>query len=171
MVRVTCFRADKRQFAVGQVIKTAGHFTDMHPGPGKLAEVLLGRAKPVNLPDRSECLMLFPDEHRARDFCSRMSGGLLYKVEVDEEDVVHRGDMHIVDTIALNFHRGINDNDELAKSYWRGDILTDPCVEVLVLEGVVLEQLDFSQVDREDLIRARYGIKKFVPEPYPWENS
>lgn len=169
MAKLTLFRADKRVFKPGDKIETAGHFADMHPEPGKLAEALLSTQKPDGIPERTECLMLFVEERRAREFCAIMSDGFLYKVDVEEEDIEHRGDMHLVNAIAKNFMNGIEGNVGLAESYWRGEVTSDPCIEVLVRSGIVSHQVVFSKADREALVRARFDIKTAEPEPYPWE--
>jgi hypothetical protein len=99
MTKRVFFRADKRPFKSGDPIRTAGEFMSKHPEKGKLAEVALEKSRPRKKPKRKECLMLFEDEECARDHWAKMKDGKLYRVEIDDDDILHRGDMKLVDAI------------------------------------------------------------------------
>lgn len=93
------YRADKRIFQRGDTIETARHFEEMHPEAGKRLEVLLRERKPAAKPDRSNCLMLFREEQAARHYHSKMEGGRLYKVQADPANILHEGDMTLVNQL------------------------------------------------------------------------
>ncbi len=150
------YRCDKRVFEGGQTITTAGQFMELHPENGKRTEVLLAEAMPAGKPDRAGCLMLFENLACAREHCSKMPRGHLYSVEVDESDILHRGDMHLVDEI----DRRIATHDDVGRlpmDYWEGVLTDAPCIEVLVATGVVVADLLYTQAERDIRTKERHN--------------
>ena len=151
------YRADKRPFMPGDPIRTAGDFSDSHPPALKLAEKLLASTKSDAKPSRADCLMLFENEECAREYCAKLIAGRLYKVRISPEAILHRGDMHIVDTIGLKLSKH-EDASADAKAYWSGQENDLPCIEVLVAAGIVEEELEFTSAERKQRIRRVYGV-------------
>jgi hypothetical protein len=106
--------------------------------------------------------MLFEDEERAKDFCALMASGVLYIVEVSENDIQHRGDMHLVNEnySGLESHR--EDVAALAAKYWEGEMLHDCCVEVLVDSAIVLKRVDIP--DRTERVLRQRGLRRLNHE-------
>ena len=141
MHKLVFFRADKRPFKTKDPISTAGEFMGKHPEKGKRAELALANSKPDGKPNRSDCLMLFEDEVCARNHWSKMTGGRLYRIEVDEADILHRGDMKLIDTIGERLWQSSTaDVSEDTTRYWGGEE-TGGCMETIAKKGVVLEEL------------------------------
>ena len=161
------FRADKRDFDLGDPIRTAGQFQHKHNEMGKAMEEALSKARPAGKPNRSDCLMLFEDESCAKKHWSKMSDGKLYSVFVDEEMVLHRGDMHLAESIGVGAFRGDNVSD-LSRRYWEGDLTESPCVEILTREGTIAEQIGTEQ-QRQEEFKRRYISRKDGPEPFQEE--
>ena len=97
--RTVYFRADKRVFDPTDVIRTAGEFTEKHKLAGALMEEALEKARPDDKLKRSDCLMLFEDELRARRHWSLMRGGKLYTVVIADGGILHRDDMELTEQI------------------------------------------------------------------------
>ncbi len=161
------FRADKREFEPGDPIRTAGQFQSMHNEAGMKMEAALSKGRPDGKPDRAECLMLFEDEDCARKHWSKMSNGKLYTVAAQEGEVLHRGDMRLAESIGDGAHRG-NDVSELARRYWEGELTDSPCVEVLVLEGVIVECIGM-EAERVEEFRSRFLSQREDSEPFEEE--
>jgi hypothetical protein len=125
------FRADKRSFSAGQDIETAGEFVALHPDAGRRTEQVLSERRPKHKPERITCLMLFEDEEDARNFCCKMSEGKLYAVDVPDEQILHIGDMSLVDEIARQIRDGGGGFEKLADAYWRGEKHDPSCMEIL----------------------------------------
>lgn len=157
------FRSDKRIFQPGQVIRTAGHFIEMHPDTGKRTEELLEAARPEHKPKRGTSLMLFESEDEARKFCAKMSGGRLYAIEATDAKNQHRGDMTLVNHIAALVEAGTDVPAHLPTDYWNEVATPEPILEVLLESAVVEADLNYTQEERDAFIRTLYQIK---PKPY-----
>jgi hypothetical protein len=158
------FRADKRFFISGQPITTAGQFNAKHPPHGKQAEEFLEGLRPADKPERVTSLMLFESEAVAREHCAKMTGGNLYQVQIDEDAILHRADMRLVDTIGAEFMAGTQPAETLGNDYWSGTMTQKPIVEVLVKQGVVVADLGYSQAERKAYFRECLGIKPHQPD-------
>jgi hypothetical protein len=151
MTKRQFFRADKRPFSADDPIQTAGEFMSRHPEKGKLAEAALEKHRPSDKPKRQECLMLFENEECARNHWAKMTGGRLYRVGVDAAEILHQGDMKLVDAIGelLSESKAANVTEETTR-YWNGED-TGGCIETLVKQGKVLEELGDEKSRRERL--------------------
>jgi hypothetical protein len=89
------YRADKRNFAADETIPPIGEFAELHKDIGKEMEDLLERRRPDNKPVRCASLFLFEELEAAKEYWSKMTGGLLYEVEADPGSIRHRGDMEL----------------------------------------------------------------------------
>jgi hypothetical protein len=129
------YRADKRDFNVGDEIKTAGHFTTKNPQGSENIERIFESKRPNTKPLRSECLYLFEDIDVAKKHWSKMTGGKLYKIEIDDSLILHRADMQFID-LAFSKEDEV-EMDEIAINYWCGKETEKPQIEVLVLKAFV----------------------------------
>lgn len=160
------YRADKRLFNPGEKIRTAGLFHSETTEAGTKTISLLDDKRPADKPERLKCLMLFENEECARNYCALMdcSTRKLYSVSISEDAVLHRADMHIVDNIDAAYRDNAMPDDNLPHDYWCGVLLKDPCVEVLVEEGTVVAQLEFSSEEGECRLRKRWNMSKQTKE-------
>jgi len=72
------FRADKRDFEVGDVIATAGHYFDKFPEKTQLLEQRLEGFRPNDKPRRIDCLFLFESLDLAKRHWTIMKQRKLY---------------------------------------------------------------------------------------------
>jgi hypothetical protein len=169
MSRRILYRADKRDFAPDTPIRTAGQFMDMHHDAGRLMEEALAAGKPDGKPERRDCLMLFEDEACARAHWLKMTDGKLYSVEIDDAEILHRGDMALTDSIgALLLQK--QSPDDLVRQYWAGGLTGALKVEVLVRSGIV-HCLIGTNEQRIKAFRKKYISHKSGPEPYEDEQN
>lgn len=145
------YRADKRDFSVGQTIQTAGQFQQLNPGGADVVEEIFEFNRPIGKPKRRNSLFLFTSGQSAKRHWSKMTGGLLYVVEALETSDTHRGDMILVNSAFNNVgdERAVSD---LAKKYWDGFLTEKPVVEVLVADAKVVGVISKHQGEREDFL-------------------
>lgn len=168
MTKKIYFRADKRDFAEGAPISTAGEFMSKHNDAGEAMEKALEAARPKEKkPPRAECLMLFEDEDCARKHWAKMTDGKLYSVSIGETPVLHRGDMKLAEEVGERAMKG-EDVTDLAKKYWDEKHTDNPCVEVLVREGIVTRLIGTDE-ERKQYFRARFIRRADCPEPFEKE--
>jgi hypothetical protein len=150
-MRKLYYRADRRLFKPGDKMRTAGDFISMHSHAFKAAEEALEANRPPGKMPREKCLMVFENIHCAKKIWATMNeGGKLYTVKLDEGDILHRGDMHLVERIAtrVKWHDDVSDD---ARAYWAGQLTCIPCLEVLVRAGTIVDLIGNEQ-DRESVI-------------------
>ncbi|MBM3967248.1 MAG: hypothetical protein FJ308_19620 [Planctomycetes bacterium] len=149
------FRADKRDFEVGARIFTAGEYYKKFPAETKTLEDGFETHRPEAKPNRRDCLFLFESLDAAKKHWSIMSDGKLYKVEVEDNAILHRGDMNWLDVIADHIRENKRTIDLYGK-YWAGEITENACVEVLVASAVVVEVISKDQQVRRSFLAERY---------------
>ena len=76
-----------------------------------------------------------------------MNGGKLYIVSIAAGSILHRGDMSLFDEIAWRIEQGEDFSNE-ARRYWDGELTKDPCVEVLVRAGTIVDLIE-DEYERE----------------------
>lgn len=121
------------------------------------------RYRPKEKPARSDCLMVFEAEECAREFCARMTGGRLYSVELDDFEILHRGDMRIVNEIGVECGAGRCDTDR-CKAYWRSEETAVPCIEISTASAVVVADLAYTQEERKRRIGTLFDVGRFESE-------
>lgn len=152
METLTFFRADKRDFSVGDVLRSAGEFLTKNPSGSIDNEQIFEKLRPSNLPPRADCLYVFEHINDAKKHWSKMSGGKLYKVSVRADDILHKGDMALVDLAFVN--RSESETVETSvRQYWQGELTAKAIIEVLVREAIIEEVI--SKSDQERLAHLR----------------
>jgi len=125
------FRADKREFSVGEIVVSARDFLAKNPLGSSDIENAFEDVRPKSLPPREECLYVFECLKDAQKHWSKMTGGKLYEVTVEPGDILHRGDMSLVDSAFVS--RSVPDEVAAnAQQYWSGEFGPKPVIEVLV---------------------------------------
>jgi hypothetical protein len=148
METLTFFRADKRDFLVGDVLRSAREFLTKNPSGSMDNEQIFENLRPSNLPPRADCLYVFEHLNDAKKHWSKMSGGKLYKVSVKVSDVLHKGDMAIVDLAFVN--RSEPETVETyVHQYWRGESTDKAIIEVLVREALIAEVISKNDQERQ----------------------
>lgn len=144
-------------------VTTAGIFISKHPLKGKEAERILARRKPESKPERSVCLMVFEDENCARRHWAKMSGGKLYEVQIVKADILHRGDMRLVDEIGESLtYEAVA--EKIADRYWAGEITDKPIVELLLREAIIARLISDDHAERRAEFKRCFGIKGMDPQ-------
>lgn len=145
------YRADKRPFEVGEVVITAGEFADRF----KATHQALERNRPSNKPLRNSQLFVFEDEASARDYWSKLIGGCLYEVSINERSIALCADMQIVEQIAAAIESGTDPTD-LCRMYWNEERSDEPIVEILVPSATVTRIVSCSQQERRAHFKRRW---------------
>lgn len=132
------YRVDTRDFKPGNQIKTAGRFMSMHDALNKRVEKTLESVRPAGKMPRKDCLMLFEDKNRAKEFCAyARPNGTLYTVKIAAGGIIHRGDRQLLEEMARRMKRSKDILNE-ARRYWAGELNKEPCIEVLVRAGTIV---------------------------------
>lgn len=140
------YRADKRDFDVGDEVTSANEFTSKNPDGSEDIERIFEEQRPPEKPKRSGPLYLFDNEVVAKKHWSKMADGKLYEVELREETILHKGDMRFVDEAFLA-------EDSLSKircatDYWEGKESDKPRMELLVSRAFVIKIISKDQTER-----------------------
>lgn len=141
------FRADKRDFSVGDTVVSAGEFLDKNPTGSADIEKTFEDNRPKGLPPRAECLYIFLSIEDAKKHWSKMSGGKLYEVTVETSNILFRGDMSLVDSAYVNRSKP-EEITACAKSYWSSECGSKPVIEVLVKEAHVSAVISKNEQER-----------------------
>jgi len=144
------YRADKRDFYVGDNITTANEFASKNPEGSSGIGNLFDSIKPTEKPSRIGCLFLFEDEIVARKHWSKMTDGKLYEVEIDENSILHRADMRLVDKAFSAIDA--SERELCAKEYWAGIETEYPRIEILVKEATIVSVLSKNQAERREYL-------------------
>lgn len=146
------YRADKRDFNIGDLIVTAGEFTTKNPEGSARIEHIFESVRPENKPTRSNCLYLFEDISVAKKHWSKMTEGKLYEVEIDENLILHRADMRLVDDAFLAEEE--SEAIKCASNYWEGQETTTSRIEVLVQNATVTNIVSKDQHERGNFLKS-----------------
>ena len=147
------FRADKRNFDVGDTIFSAGEFTNLNPAGSQDVEHIFESARPLDKPSRIGSLFLFKDEMAAKKHWSKMSDGNLYLADIEDGIAAFEGDMRLIDEAFL--HR--SDAAEvwaIAIRYWSGELTENPVVEVLVSSATIVSVISKDQDERRAFFKS-----------------
>lgn len=142
------FRADKRQFEVGDMIKSAGEFGFLNPlGSGDVEEIF-ERVRPGGKPSRIGSLFLFKDERAAKKHWSKMTGGNLYLAIPIVSSSNHEGDMRLINE-AFNQRADATSVEQIASRYWSGELTEEPIVEILAASATISAIISKDQQERQ----------------------
>ncbi len=150
------FRVDVRPFKAGDIVPPGRTFMAKHKDKGTGMEDVLVSTTPDGMPPRGDQLFVFEDESCARWYLVKTTGGRLYRVTLDGE-IVHRGDMNLLDEIGETEDEA--ERKRLAEQYWRGELGEKPCVEVMVPQARVIDEIVLTAEQRRD-VWAAHGLKK-----------
>lgn len=124
-------------------------FTSLNPDDSHIVEDAFEKERPLNKPQRANCLYLFETIDDAKKHWSKMSEGKLYEVELSIEEILHKGDMTLVD-IAFKSKDDISSLEENGKKYWASEYTECPVVEILVQQALVSGIISKDQNDRRE---------------------
>lgn len=141
------FRADKREFDVGNVITSANDFTALNPHGSQDVEDVFERIRPMDKPIRSGNLFLFTDETSAKKYWSKMADGKLYRATIDPTLSHHKGDMRLVNQ-AFELRADTEELEKIAIRYWAGDLTENPIIEVIVPNATISGVVSKDQQER-----------------------
>ena len=95
MSAMKCFRADQRIFRVHDDVDPSGdHLDELQPNV-KAVELLIRKAMPNGHAIRGESLHVFVSQEVALRYWFFKAGRHLYELEVEESDILHKGDMNL----------------------------------------------------------------------------
>jgi len=165
------FRADKRDFSVGDTVASAGEFLAKNPPASSDIERAFEDKRPKNLPPRAECLYVFEYLEDANKHWSKMTGGKLYEVTVQPGDILHRADMSLVDSAYVS--RSVpHEVAACAQRYWSGECGSKPVIEVLVKSAQVSAVISRDEQERKAFFKswalvghAQQGVQADAPAP------
>jgi hypothetical protein len=151
------FRVDKRLFAVGDRIRTAGEYYANLAGVAKKIEDELENTRPAQKLARTNCLFVFESLPTAEKHWSKMKDGKLYQLAIDDAAIVHRGDMALMDEMKSVIEAG-GEYRSIAHEYWNSTMSSTPEVELLISDAVVSDIINISDAERVAFLRKRWGI-------------
>jgi hypothetical protein len=151
------YRVDRRDFNPGERIDYTGVYFKNLTNTGKIVEDVLELYRPDGKPKRDTMLHVFEDLGPARKFWSKMKDGNLYKVQVDNAFVRHRGDMQLTEKVKHLVEQE-SEPKSAAMAYWNGEQTENPENELLVEYAVVTEVVSKSNDERRAyLIKRIWG--------------
>lgn len=138
------WRTDGRKFETGEAVTSAGDHTATLDGAHAETERILRDAMGDGGDTRRTSLYTWEDEVWARRAWSLEKGKFLYKLEVEDGDVRHRGDVNHYTDVGDAVKAG-KDAVPYAEAYVRGDVhdpkrYTRARVQILVRKAIVLER-------------------------------
>ncbi len=148
----TFYRADKRDFAVGEVVGSAGEFLTKNPEGSQDVEDVLEETRPERYPSRNQ-LYVFENIQDAKKHWSKMTGGKLYEVLVENRHILHRGDMSLVD-MAFRSRDTAEIVRQFARRYWSGEVTEKPVIELLVQSARVSRVISKDEEERQAHLRS-----------------
>jgi hypothetical protein len=167
------YRVDRRDVVENDELSPESDYQSGFNNIGKQAEEILERRRATEFPTkppRAASFFVTDDFDCAKRYWHTHDRRYVYEVEVDEQKILHRADMHWVDAIGDELKRAILGEadygkcDELARRYWRSEETANPCWEYLLekvtvgkrLKGLSnLKEYVASQVSKPDL---RYDV-------------
>jgi hypothetical protein len=137
------YRVDKQDLTPGQELSPGG-FYDQLDSDRKSVEELLERFKPEEKPSRRTAIFVFAVIDDAKMWAKERFTRKLYRVEVNEADILHRGDWKWPAKI-LKAHGDLETQRVCAESYWKGEKTSDPVIELMVRKALVVDLLPMDQ--------------------------
>jgi len=153
---MTYYRVSKKIYSVGTEIGPSGHSSSQDTEIGRKIEAMLDAVRAAEFPDkprRQDGAYLFSNEICAQRYWWKMTAGRIYTVQIDEADILHRGDMMLLHEME-DVINAKGDPTVLARSYWRGERSERPCEELLVRKAHILEAVTPS--DKQSVFKRLY---------------
>jgi hypothetical protein len=143
------WRTDGRVFKPGDTMSSAGDHTATLDGAHAEPERILREAMADGADVRAASLYTWEDETWARRAWSYENGKYLYKLEIDEADVRHRGDVNhytdIGDALKINADTSLSVQDYLSGRNSDRSKYPTARFEILVRKALVLERFDVCE--------------------------
>ena len=149
------FRVDKRLYNLDSLIISSNQYQLKINDKGRSLESCLDKYRPNNKPRRNQYLFAFEEYKDAYNFWTKMIDGKFYKVLVEEKDILHKGDMKIIDKL---FKIQNPDNEELCNMYWEGLGTSNPCWEYIVTKAYVIDLISIDEKARQLALNKRWGM-------------
>jgi hypothetical protein len=131
------FRTDPREFVPGDEMPPPGDHLEELQDELRHAEMLV---REVGCTCRAYNLYVFADKERARWYWLLKKARYLYEVEVQDNDILHTGDMNLLREIANVWHQP-TEARKLAEKYREGGMGDDPLIELVVRKARVTQAL------------------------------
>lgn len=154
------YRVDKRDFGIGDEVVSAQEYYYKFRELSKKVEDILETYRPINKTKRTSCVFSFENELDAKKHWAKMSNAKLYLISLGNNEILHRGDMTLLDEMQAVLEKG-EDVSELAKKYWDGYLSDNPVIEILTKEIIVTEIISKSDLERLEYFKKIYYIKSY----------
>jgi hypothetical protein len=142
MAKLTVYRTDKRDLEPGREISSPGDHRSSLPNKETIAaEDAIRAGRDGGAEIRAESLYVYPSAELAKnDWTFRSKGKRhLYKVEIDQSDIVHIGDLQIYYEVIAEI-RTDRDTADSVEKYWTATPI-ERNAEYLVRSATVVEKL------------------------------
>lgn len=156
------YRVDKRLFAVGAVVTPAGEYYGKFTGIAKQVEDHLEARRPPGGRARTECTFVFSKLQDAEAHWRKMRDGKLYEVAIEDGEIVHTGDMHLMDLMNEAAEQGAP-LSTMAEQYWSSRMTPAPVVEVLVPSARIIAVINTDEGARRAAFISHYKIRGAGP--------
>lgn len=151
------YRIDRRDFEVGDVITPNAAFIANIGETRRQTEELLERERPVTKPNRNEIVKLFDSFAAARKYWILDPDSKFYEVEIEEEDILHRGNYPLVEQLAKETSAEIR--NELATQYWNEEAADETVSENYVNQAIVIRIVCKDEKVRQNTKKDYYNLQ------------
>jgi hypothetical protein len=171
MGKLTVYRHDTRDIKDGDTMPPAGDHYGGLTGDQKLTEDAIRAGKPDGTKMRAGSLYVYSDPEMAEADWKLKKGRHLYKLEIDEAAIRHRGDLQVFYEVT-NAIRKKESPDELVKKYWM-PVEAGRYTELLVSDATVVELLKHASEYKSPIQRANAKMRddpenlKFFEQMFP----
>jgi hypothetical protein len=157
MSKLTVYRHDTRDIKNGNTMPPAGDHYGRLTGDQKLAEDAIRAGKPDGTEIRAGSLYVYSDQGMAEADWKLKKGRHLYKLEIDEAAIRHRGDLRVFSEV-INAIRKKEPSDELVKKYWT-PVEVGRYSELLIWDATVVELLKHASEYKSAIQRANAKMR------------
>jgi hypothetical protein len=154
------YRIDRRDFAIGDIIRANAAFINNINAARTEIEDLLEMNRPAAKPNRNEIVKLFDSFSAAKKYWILDTDSKFYEVEIAEDDILHRGNYPLVESLALETDGEIK--NAIAMQYWNQEVADDAedvVVENYVNQATVIRIVCNDEEVRKNTKRAYYKLE------------
>ncbi|MCH7962371.1 MAG: hypothetical protein IH852_00360 [Bacteroidetes bacterium] len=147
----TAYRVNFPELEIGDPITSSEHFYSHLNEEREEVEEVFEERRPSSKPSRINAIFAFEDESTAKSWMAIKHGHHLYRISVDEDDILHIGDWKWLE-IARN-----GNVKDCADKYWASENSDNPLIEWIIREGINEAEIEISGLDRRRLLEERWN--------------
>ncbi len=137
---VMAYRVHATELEQGALVPSSIRFAPESDALRTAIEDAISERRPAGKPDRRGAIFVFEAQDVALEFALKHKGSRLYRVAVQQTDILHRADWTWLDE-AKRFRDEPARWGEFADAYWAGKDSVAPVIEWMVREARVESEL------------------------------